>query len=158
MNGIPIKYDNSLMKVKKSNKSWLNSFVLPWNRFMRNSLSISKIIWPHLKGDKLISGDWSAAGITNALKNGKTCLVPLDSFADIDSLVSEPSVEQDDSNILQIDKGHIQYLSSKDEKDSCDSEREFGDWNIFDVTAQELWFVTFIDFLQSCFQNTLHWT
>ena len=158
MNGIPIKYDNSLMKVKKSNKSWLNSFVLPWNRFMRNSLSISKIIWPHLKGDKLISGDWSAAGITNALKNGKTCLVPLDPFADIDSLVSEPSVEQDDSNILQIDKGHIQYLPSKDEKDSCDSEREFGDWNIFDVTAQELWFVTFIDFLQSCFQNTLHWT
>ena len=45
---------------------------------------------------------------------------PLDSFARIDPLVSKPSVEQDDSNILQIDKGLIQHLSAEDEKDSCD--------------------------------------
>ena len=88
----------------------------------------------------------------------ETCLSPLDPCADIDPLVSEPSVEQDDSNILQIDKGLIQHLSSEDEKDSSDSEWEFEDGNIFDVIAQELWFVIFIDFLQSYFQNTLHWT
>ena len=41
MNGIPIKYDNSLMKVKKSNTSRLNSLLLPWNRFMWNGLLIS---------------------------------------------------------------------------------------------------------------------
>ena len=111
-----------------------------------------------LEGEQVISYGWSAAGITNALKNGETCLEPLDPFADIDPLVSEPSVGQDDSNILQIDKGLIQHLSSEDEKDSCDSEWEFEDGNIFDVIAQELWFVIFIDFLQSYFQNTLHWT
>ena len=49
-----------------------------------------------LKGEQVISYGWSAAGITNALKNGETCLEPLDPFADIDPLVSEPSVEQDD--------------------------------------------------------------
>ena len=38
--------------------------------------------------NKLISGDWGAAGIINALKNGKTCLEPLEPLADIDSLVS----------------------------------------------------------------------
>ena len=43
MNGIPIKYDHNLMEVKKSNKSRLNSFLLPWNRFMQNGLLISKI-------------------------------------------------------------------------------------------------------------------
>ena len=63
---------------------------------------------------------------------------PLDPFADIDPLVSEPSVEQDDNNILQIDKGLIQHLSSEDEKDSCDSEWEFEDGNVFDVIDQEL--------------------
>ena len=78
------------------------------------------------------------AGGTNALKNGETCLEPLDPCTDIDPLVSEPSVEQDDSNILQIDKGLIQHLSSKDEKVSCDSEREFGGGTFFDVIAQEL--------------------
>ena len=62
----------------------------------------------------------------------------LDPFADIDPLVSESSVEQDDSNILQIDKGLIQHLSSEDEKDSCDSEWEFEDGDIFYVIAQEL--------------------
>ena len=45
------------------------------------------------EGEQVISSGWSAAGITNALKNGATCLGPLDSFADIDPLVSEPSVE-----------------------------------------------------------------
>ena len=89
-------------------------------------------------GEQVIPSGWSAAGITNALKNGKTCLEPLDPFADIDPLVSEPSVEQDDSNILQIDEGLIQHLSSKNEKDSCDSEWESEDGNIFDVIAQEL--------------------
>ena len=71
-------------------------------------------------------------------------------------LVSEPSVEQDDSDIFQIDKGHIQHLSSEDEKDSCDSKWEFEDGNIFDGIAQELWFVIFIHFLQSYFQNAPH--
>ena len=47
---------------------------------------------------------------------------PLDPFADIDPLVSEPSVEQDDSNIPQIDEGLIQHLSPENEKDFCDSE------------------------------------
>ena len=71
-------------------------------------------------------------------KNGEACLKPLDPFADIDPLVSEPSVEQDDSNILQIKEGLIQHLQSKDEKDSCDSQWKFEDGNIFDVIAQEL--------------------
>ena len=76
----------------------------------------------------------------------------------IDPLVSKSSVEQDDSNILQIDESLIQNLSAEDEKDSCDSEWEFEDGNLFDVMAQELWFVIFIDFLQSYFWNILHWT
>ena len=54
----------------------------------------------HTRRETSISSGWSAAEITNALKNGETCLEPLDPFADIDPLVSEPSVEQDDSNIL----------------------------------------------------------
>ena len=90
------------------------------------------------EGEQVISSGWSAVGMTNALKNGETCLEPLDPFADIDPLVSEPSIEQDDSNILQIDEGLIQHLSSKNEKDSCDSEWESEDGNIFDVIAQEL--------------------
>ena len=56
--------------------------------------------------EQVISSGWSTAGITNALKNGETCLEPLDPFADIDPLVSEPSAEQDDSNILQIDRSY----------------------------------------------------
>ena len=100
------------------------------------------------EGEQVISSGWSAVGMTNALKNGETCLEPLDPFADIDPLVSEPSVEQDDSNILQIDKGLIQHLSFKDEKNCWNSEKLFEDGNIFDVIAQELWFVIFIDFLQ----------
>ena len=88
--------------------------------------------------EQLISSGWNAAGITNALSNGENCLEPLDPFADIDPLVSESSVEQDHSNIFQIDKGLIQHLSSEDEKDSCDSEWEFEDGDIFDVIAQEL--------------------
>ena len=108
------------------------------------------------EGEQVISSGWSAAGIPNALKNGETCLEPLDPFADIDPLVSEPSVEQDDSNILQIDKGLIQHLSFKDEKNCWNSEKLFEDGNIFDVIAQELWFVIFIDFLQSYFQNKLN--
>ena len=90
------------------------------------------------EGKQVISSGWSAARITNALKNGETCLEPLDLIADINPLVSEPSVEQDDSDIFQIDKGHIQHLSSEDEKDSCDSKWEFEDGNIFDGIAQEL--------------------
>ena len=84
---------------------------------------------------------------------------PLDPFADIDPLLSEPSVEQDESNMLQIHEGLIQHLLSEDETNSCDSEWEFEDGNVFGVIAQELWFVNFINFLQSIyFQNTLHWT
>ena len=90
------------------------------------------------EGEQVTSSSWCAAGITNALKNGETCLELLDPFADIDPLVSESSVEQDHSNIFQIDKGLIQHLSSEDEKDSCDSEWEFEDGDIFDVIAQEL--------------------
>ena len=90
------------------------------------------------EGEQVISSGWSAAGITNALKNGETCLEPLDPFADIEPLVSEPSVEQDDSNILQINEGLIQHLSAEDKKDSCDSEWEFEDGNVFDVMTQEL--------------------
>ena len=45
----------------------------------------------------------------------------LDPFADIDPLVSESSVEQDDGNMLQIEEGLIQHLSSVYEKDSCNS-------------------------------------
>ena len=74
------------------------------------------------EGEQVISSGWSAAGITNALKNGETCLEPLNPFANIDPLVSEPSVEQDDSNIPQIDEGLIQHLSPENEKDFCDSE------------------------------------
>ena len=55
------------------------------------------------EGEQAISSGQSAARIPNALKNGETCLEPLDPFADIDPLVGELSVEQDDSNILQID-------------------------------------------------------
>ena len=91
------------------------------------------------EGEQVISSGWSTAGITNAkMKNGETCLEPLDPSADIDPLVSYPSAEQDDNDILQIDKGFIQHLSSEDEKDSCGSEWEFEDGNIFDVIAQEL--------------------
>ena len=60
---------------------------------------------------------------------------PLDAFTDIDPLVSGPSVEQDDSNILQINESLIQYLFDEDEKGSCDSEWEFGDGNVIDVMA-----------------------
>ena len=69
------------------------------------------------EGKQVISSGWSAAGITYALKNGETCLGPLNLFADIDPLVKEPSVEQDDSNMLQINEGLIQHLSFKDKKD-----------------------------------------
>ena len=108
--------------------------------------------------EQVISSDWSAAGITNALKNWKTCLEPLDPFADIDPLVSKSSVEHHDSNILQTEEGLIQHLPYEDENNSFDSEWEFENGNVFDVIAQELWFVIFIDFLQGYFQNTLHWT
>ena len=72
------------------------------------------------EGEQVISSGWSTTGITNALKNGETCLEPLDLFADIDPPVSESSVEQDGGNILQIEEGLIQHLSSKDERDSFD--------------------------------------
>ena len=74
--------------------------------------------------EQVISTSWSAAGITNALKKGETCFKPLDLFADIDPPVSKPSAEQDDSNILQIDEGLLQHLSSENKKDSCNSEWE----------------------------------
>ena len=89
-----------------------------------------------LEAKKVISSEWSAAGISNALKNGETCLEQLASFADIDPQVSEPFVEQDGSNIHQISEGLIQHLLSEDEKDSCDSELEFEDRNVFDIIAQ----------------------
>ena len=108
--------------------------------------------------EQVISSGLSAAGITNALKNGETCLEPLDPFADIDPLVSESSVKQDDGNMLQIVEGLIQHLSSEHEKKSCNSEWEIDDGNVFDVIAQELWFVIFLHFLHSYFQTTLHWT
>ena len=63
--------------------------------------------------------------------------------------------EQDDGNMFQIKEDLIQHLSSEDEKDSCDSEWETEDGNAFEVIAQELWFVIFLDFLQSYFQTTL---
>ena len=88
--------------------------------------------------EQVISSGWCAAGITNALKNGETCLELLDPFADIDPLLSEPSVKQDDGNMLQIEEGLIQHLSFKDEKYSCDSEWEIEDGNVSDVIAQEL--------------------
>ena len=59
------------------------------------------------EGEQVISSGWSAAGVTNSLKNGETCLEPLDRFADIDPLVSEPSVEQDDSTILSTRSGSL---------------------------------------------------
>ena len=90
------------------------------------------------EGEQVISSDWSAPEITDALKYRETCLQPLDPFANIDSLVSEPPVKQDDSNMFQIDEGLIQHLSSEDEKDSCNSEWEFKDGNVFDVITQEL--------------------
>ena len=68
----------------------------------------------------------------------ETCLEPLDPCADIDSLVSKPSVEQDDSNMLQVDEGLTKHLSSKDEKASCELKWEFDDGNVFNVIAQEL--------------------
>ena len=88
--------------------------------------------------DQVISSDWSAARITNALKNRKTCLEPLDPFADTDPLVSESSVEHHDSNIFQIEEGLIQHLPYEDENNSFDSEWEFENGNVFDVIAQEL--------------------
>ena len=73
------------------------------------------------EGEQVTSSGWitNGSGFTNALKNGETCLEP--------SIVSEPSIEQDDSNMLQFDQGLIQHLSSEDEKDSCDSEWKFED-------------------------------
>ena len=98
------------------------------------------------EGEQVISSGWCAGEITNALKNSDICLEPLDPFADIDPLLSEPSVEQDDSNMLQIDEGLIQHLLSEDETNSCDSEWEFEDGNVFGVIAQELWFVNWLIF------------
>ena len=40
--------------------------------------------------------------------------------------------------MLQIDEGLIQHLLSEDETNSCDSEWEFEDGNVFGVIAQEL--------------------
>ena len=70
-----------------------------------------------LEGKQVISSGWCAGG-----ENLDTCLEPLDLFADIDPLVSEPSVDQDDSSMLQINEGLIQHLLSEDETNSCDSE------------------------------------
>ena len=81
---------------------------------MQSGLLIST--WPHMtspEGEQSISNGLRAAGITNALKNGETCLEPLDSFADIDPLVSKHSIEQDGGNIFQIEEGLIQHLSPK---------------------------------------------
>ena len=90
------------------------------------------------EGKQVISSGCSATGIKNALKIGQTCLELLGLFADMDPLVSELCVEQDDSNILQIDEVLIQHLSFEDEQDSCDLEWEFLDGNVFDIIAQEL--------------------
>ena len=88
--------------------------------------------------EQVISSDWSAAGTTNALKNGETCLEPLDPFADIDPLVSQPSIEQDDGKSLQIEEGLIQHLSCEDEKDSWESAWLIENGNVFDAIVQKL--------------------
>ena len=90
------------------------------------------------KREQLISSDWSTARVTNALKNEEAYLESLDPFADIDLLRRKPSVEQDDSNILQIDEDLLPHLSSEDENDYCESECEFENRNVFDVIAQDL--------------------
>ena len=76
------------------------------------------------------------AGALQGSQIRETCLEPLDPFTDIDPLVSVPSVEQDDGNMLQIEERLIQHLPSEDEKDPCDSEWEIDDGNVFDVIAQ----------------------
>ena len=108
------------------------------------------------EGEQVIWSCWSTAGIPNALKC--TCLEPLDPFANIEKIVSQPSVEQDGSKSLQIEEGLIQHLSSEDEKDSCSSEWQIENGNVFDVVTLELWFVFFPDFPQKYFQTILHWT
>ena len=141
MNGIPTECDNSLMKVKKLNKLRLNSLLLSWNRFMRNGLLISKI--NHIRRG------------TSYFEWLERCRDPkcTEKFRNLFGTIGSVCWYWPTSkraicwtrwrNILQIDKSLIQHLSSEDE-------------NIFDVIAQELWFVIFIDFLQSYFQNKLH--
>ena len=73
-------------------------------------------------GEQVISSGWCAGRITNALKDREeTCLEALDPFAAID-LVSKPSVEQDDSNMLQIKESLIQHLLSDEQMNPCDSD------------------------------------
>ena len=86
------------------------------------------------EGEQVISIGWSTAGIINALKNGETCLEPLDPFADQAShLLNKMTVICSKSR-----KCFFQHLSSEDEKDSCDSEWEIEDGNLFDVIALEM--------------------
>ena len=66
-------------------------------------------------------------------------MTQLDSFADIDPLVSQPSVDQDDHQLAAIEKDHlIQNHSSDDESESDESEWEYDDGNVFDLIAEEL--------------------
>ena len=91
------------------------------------------------EGKKVIESGWIASGITNALQKGESGLTPLDPFADIDPLVSQPSVDQDDHQLAAIDKDHlIQNHSSDDESESDESEWEYDDGNVFDLIAEEL--------------------
>ena len=66
-------------------------------------------------------------------------MTPLDPFADIDPLVSQPSVDQDDHQLAAIDKDLIQNQSSEDESESDESQWEYeDDGNVFDFIAEEL--------------------
>ena len=106
------------------------------------------------EGEQVISSGWSACRDHKCTE--MHLIGPLDPFVNIDQLISEPSVEQDGSKSLQIEEGLIQHLSSDNEKDSCYSEWQIENGNVFDVIAQELTFVFFLDLLQRYFQTILH--
>ena len=84
-NDLKIKIKLTLNTLKPIHAKWLVDFY--------NDMATPE-------GEQVISSGWSAAGITNALKNGETFLEPLDPFSDIVPLVSEPSVEQNDGKSL----------------------------------------------------------
>ena len=87
-----------------------------------------------LEEEQVISSGWSASGIINSLKNGETCLKPLDPFAyQARHLLNKMTIIY---SILR--KGFFQHLWSEDERDSCDSEWEIEDGNLFEVIALEL--------------------
>ena len=77
------------------------------------------------EGEQVISSGWSAAEITNALKNGETFLEPLDPFADIDPLLSEHLLKKMTVTYSKSTKVLLNICRPKD-------------GNIFDVITQEL--------------------